>query len=494
MTVSEKAAQQQTPRVSSGERVWNEARWVSLSVCPVLLAAVVFVLARDELSDDALISLSYGRTLGLHGWWGMQPGVAANSQTSPLNALVLGGITALVRSVIIAAGLVWCGSVSMVTVFVDRLAARLGGSWWAGPAAGSLVACSPLMVATIGLETALVMGLVTGLAWAVVMRGPATVGALCGLLALARPDAVVFGLLAVVLVGRSWWRAAGVAAAVAAPWLVWSWWALGSAVPDTLLLKAGGVWPEPVGYGDHIVMFTMANGPLLYVMQHPSAALLTAAAVTLGLTGLVVLARTPGPGGRAAVLLGGGAAGYYTTMLALDPGPYVWYFGPSVMAVALAGMLGLAGVRGGGVLAGGLVAMTACLTLTSTPTVPESGNFASSAQYSAVASHLPSGPITVPGEIGALTFYCDGRCITVGNAFSERAAVVGAIRAKVDAMPGLVGMLARANFARLAMPPQIPAPVRLVNTADVDQPGALAWWPISTVWRGPMRMVLLPAT
>lgn len=77
---------------------------------PAAAGAAVFVAAYRGLTDDALITLSYARTLGLHGDLGMIPGVRANSQTSLLQALLPGGTTAVVRSMIVACGLVWIAS------------------------------------------------------------------------------------------------------------------------------------------------------------------------------------------------------------------------------------------------------------------------------------------------------------------------------------------------------------------------------------------------
>lgn len=451
--------------------------------------------ARDELSDDALISLSYGRTLGLHGWWGMQPGVEANSQTSPLNALLLGALTAATRSVIVAAGLIWVASIATIAGCVDFLADRLGLARWPGPVAGALVATSPVMVATIGLETALTVALVAVLACMAVVRGPLVVGALAGLVMLARPDAIAFTVAAIALCGARWWRAALAAAAVGTPWLMWSWWALGSVVPDTANKVGSGGWPEPLGIDGRQVMFTIWNGPLLYAYQHPTSALLIAGTIGVSAVGVVALvARRPGSARTAVlVILAGGGIGYHATMLVLDPQPFAWYYGPSLATWMLAGTVGLAAIEAAVLLAAAMVTAALAVTFTGpTPITPESGNFGTASQYAAVARELPGGPVEVLGEIGAITFYCDGRCLTVGNGFSERAVIAPELRQRADTARGLRGWLLRLNHAHLEVPPPIRAPVRVVNTPDIDTPAEMRHWPLRTVWRGPMRMVLLP--
>src|SRR5882724_10398342 len=60
-------------------------------------------LFRHALIDDAYITLQWARTLADSGTWGFYPGLTANSQTSPLNALLLAGLYAVIGDPVIAA-------------------------------------------------------------------------------------------------------------------------------------------------------------------------------------------------------------------------------------------------------------------------------------------------------------------------------------------------------------------------------------------------------
>src|SRR5262249_34337045 len=66
-----------------------------------LLAVVLFFylsLFRDALIDDAFITLRYVKTLVTDGTWGFFPGYVSNTATSPLNVLLLSGVSMVTRS------------------------------------------------------------------------------------------------------------------------------------------------------------------------------------------------------------------------------------------------------------------------------------------------------------------------------------------------------------------------------------------------------------
>ncbi|MDP9356265.1 MAG: hypothetical protein M3R02_13470, partial [Chloroflexota bacterium] len=87
-----------------------------------LLAVGLFWLVRGALIDDAYITLSYARNLATDLHWGLIPTERANSATSPLNVLLLGGATALLR---LGGGVhpVW----GLGVVFVGTAVAM---AWW----------------------------------------------------------------------------------------------------------------------------------------------------------------------------------------------------------------------------------------------------------------------------------------------------------------------------------------------------------------------------
>src|SRR5206468_742874 len=131
-------------------------------------------------------------------------------------------------------------------------------------AVGSLLV-NPLLLSTVGLEPYLTAALFAGLLRYGVARRAAAFGVVAGLCVLARPDT------AVVVIGA--------ALAVTLPWYVFSWFVLGSALPDTLVMKVGESWSA----------YRFWNGPLLYLTVYPAATVLAFLPVLAGLAALVRL-------------------------------------------------------------------------------------------------------------------------------------------------------------------------------------------------------------
>ena len=151
--------------------------WVWL---PALAAVVVFTVARDSLIDDAYITLGYARTLAEHGQWGLVPGIPSNTQTSPLNVLLVAALAIPTGSALVAAGVVWTSSVVAVGGFTGLPA---------GPVIPAALGITNLALAGLGIA-----GIVPGVLglWlesAVAMLATYIAG--CALGALARMDARV---------------------------------------------------------------------------------------------------------------------------------------------------------------------------------------------------------------------------------------------------------------------------------------------------------------
>lgn len=113
----------------------------------------------------------------------LAPVLIANSATSPLSVLLLGGISAILRDEVLAVGvlLVCCFTVAGIWLY------RIGGPVATALGVG-LLATSPLLVSTIGLESYLAITLMIGLVRFARTEAWWIVGALAGLLILARPD------------------------------------------------------------------------------------------------------------------------------------------------------------------------------------------------------------------------------------------------------------------------------------------------------------------
>ena len=112
------------------------------------------------------------------------------------------------------------------------------------------------------------------------------------------------------------------------PWSVLSWFWLGSAVPDTMVIKLGE------SMGDR----TFANGLYYFFEAYPFA--VTASLIPPALGVLVLLG-----GWRRAVaplhlVLGVGGLLHAGTYLLLNTAPYQWYYGPAIGALTMLGAVG----------------------------------------------------------------------------------------------------------------------------------------------------------
>lgn len=303
-------------------------------VRPDLVAAVVgavasgllFLLAHRSLIDDAYITLTYARNVAFHLHWGVIEQQTSNTATSPLNVWLLAAVTMLVRQPVVAVGVILMATSAAAAVWSARTARQAGVSWVAPVLTVFGLLASPLLGLTIGLETFIAASLVIGLAYYAVLGRPVA----AGLLVLTRPDLVVFAAVAVLGVAalrRQMVLVAGIAVLVVLPWHLISWVQLGSALPDTFLLKTGGE-----KWGDS---YDFANGWQLYGQAYPTATVLAAGPAVLGLLCLAAwmapALRRAVPDGHAVVVVTGiGGLAHLAAFAALGTAPYHWYYGPSV--------------------------------------------------------------------------------------------------------------------------------------------------------------------
>jgi hypothetical protein len=235
-----------------------------------------------------------------------------------------------------------------------------------------------------GMETQMAVAILLGAVLATMRRATVAAGILLGVCLLARPDFVLF--VGPALLGLFAWRrrdgvrAAGIAAAVVAPWLIFTTAYYGSPVPNTVrakslryhvdypgLLNPGEWWDfvsQQVGAREtwwHTFTPFLENG---FVTEAPILPFFSAAiAVTfigVGLIGAAVSWRTPG--WRPAV--GFMALFVAYRFVALPEGYYEWYYPPFTALLAICAGVGFThlaqlGPRTAGALALGLVALFA---------------------------------------------------------------------------------------------------------------------------------------
>lgn len=461
----------------------------------------LFLIGHRGLVDDGYITLSFARNLALHGEWAVTPGLLSNTATSPLHVLVLAAVTVVTRRPVMSLGFVLIASLAAAAMLTTFIARRYGWSWWAGPIVAVLLASSPLMASTLGLESFLLVALLLAVVNAVAYGRPGWVGAVCGLMVLARPDAGVFAVLAVVglvavirptgvAVFRTVLVPPAVALAVVAPWAAVSVWLFGTPIPDTLIWKTaqsqglGGTY-----YGDAVPLF----------FEHwPAATALSVGLVVLGVAALLGwLAWAPLH--PVTIVLGGGAVAHSAVMALLVVPPFTWYYAPTTACAALLVAFGLAALgrpspaaerwypherRGRRtvisaarltLLSGPVAALVAgCLAYAvshdyAEQSSPFHANYATAQQYAVLADRVPARSVlqTSHGEVGALAYFCD---CTVLDPLSDRGRLSPLIAEQLSG-PGIRGALLRGLYA--GWEPSEPVPARWQTV--VSDHGTRVW-------------------
>jgi hypothetical protein len=461
--------------------------------------AVAFWLMHRALGDDALITVSYARTLAASGTWGAFPGLTANTQTSPLNAWILAAGVALVGHPVLVAGIVFCVCLAGCGWLATALARRVDLSPTAGWLAVAIIATSPVLVATVGLEACVGSVVLLGVAVASTTHRTVVCGLLCGAAVLTRPDltvpAAVLALALVVVPDAAGNRrrpvhllaVAGIAAVVALPWHVWSWFDLGDAVPDTTWVRTGD------RSGPSII-----PAVAVWVRLYPAAAIGSLLPVVLALGCAAWAVRYRGrPWGRTVLLLVAAGWAHLLALQIIHAQGAGWYYAPIVTCSAAAVGLTAAAV-GRTIAVGGLVAVGGLGLLgllTSGPlpwtAAPLVANYARTEQYAAIAREL--GPLTGgqavegPGEVGALAYYGTVPVLD----FLTEPEQTDAVMAKRAAEGGLRAELMRWSTVHRRSVPAISTPWRLTWGSSGTPAGRVVRvWPIDSPNRGPDTIVL----
>lgn len=458
--------------------------------------AVLFALTRRGLTDDAMITLSYARTLAETGTWGVESGFVANTQTSPANAIALGAITAVTHRPGLAVGVLLVAALALTGWWTVRIADELAISRWTAPTLLVLLTTSPLLISTVGLEAYLGVAVLIGTVRYSLARRDIAVGVLVGLAVLVRPDlAVPAAALAVGLarpVRRRLATMVGVAVGVALPWHVLAWVALGGFLPDTTWVKTA-----------HVDGPSILGGPvdfmaLYYPGATPVAALPVVAALSCAI-GWVVHNRASDTARTVVVLVAAGWA-HLLALAAIGAVGMSWYYAPIVATgcAAVALTLGAAGARVAVAVSAVLVGLGAAGIVAWGPLpwtwLPMVANVAESGQYAQIGRELGlltgGEPVEGPGEVGALAFHSD---VAVLDFLSDPART-DALLARERALAGPM----RRTVMDLSAAWRRPTPMAPLRWALVfaDQPAPTAGrvvhsWPVSTPVRGPDRVLLV---
>jgi hypothetical protein len=466
-------------------------------------SALVFALVSSHLIDDTYITLSYAKNLAFHAHWGLIEQGTANTATSPLNVLALAAVTFVVRDAVLAAGIVFVAAQVLLVLGLRRLGERTGLPPAFAPLTFALLLVNPLLLSSVGLEVALGA---TGVVWTLVYAGerrPSRLGVVIGLLALVRIDLLLIAAVLFAARREFWtgiWRTAFAALAVMLPWFGFSWLVLGSAVPDTLVIKISQQSWGP---------FSFTNGPLLYWRNFPVEAALSFLPLLLaGLVGTawVVQYRRGSETARRLTpfaALAVASALHYLAYSRLGVPPYHWYYAPSIIGATIflvaCACAAPDRVRRGTWTAAGavLAASVAVYALPGLPRqfAPITSNHASTTEYREIGQELAAiahgRKVETAGEVGALAYACDCELV---DEFSDRGAVDPAITETKRLSGEVSRALLEANFHNFdhSVTPASPDLV-LATTRRAPPPAALASWRIDSPWMGAQNLYLVPA-
>ncbi len=474
------------------------------------VGAVLFLVVHRALIDDSYITLTYVRNVAADLHWGLVPTEEANSATSPFNVLSLATVTWLVSVVtgdvrpVLALGIATVAWAALLAGTAAATAQRLGRSGAWSLALLAVVLANPFVNSAIGLEVLPIAALLAALTATAVAGRPVLFGLVAGVLVLTRLDmGLVVAAVYLLTPAVRGWRAPVVATAVCLPWFAFSWSQLGSAIPDTFVIKTLQRSFGGIGFADGLWTLWLDRGVLPLSIALVPALAGIAVAVALAVPG--VRRRHPGVAGPLAGLVVGGLAWFGAYALLQVP-PYQWYYVPTTVALGTAGVLGAAvllpstrAVRLGApvglaVLAGVLLAVTAGGRPVPWDRPVYFGNLALPEEYlaigAAVGEIVGDDVVAAPGEIGTLAYACGCRMV---DQFSDRGLAVELVEQRTEQAGPVLRALLDANFARLDTGDEPLAPRwRLTWTPEAPPPPGSPSWPTDSPATGPARLYLLP--
>lgn len=493
----------------SVQRVWAPA------LLGAALALFVSWFTHTSLTDDAYISLAAARNLAEHGHWGVVESLTANTSTSPLNVIVLGlftWLTALFGTaapvVALAITNVLCGVV--IGCSADSISRSLRISRWYGAAVTTLALLNPFVLSAVGLEVLFSgAGLLALTATALSGRHLAF-GVVAGLLVLVRLDLIVCVVVVAVFtqaVRRHMPTTLVVFGVVSAPWYLFSWVVLGSAIPDTFLIKSGQA-------GD-VGGYNYFTGPAMFFESQPVASLAAFGPAAVGVA--IALIRPFIRTVREAIpvqLWALAAAGitYYAAYSLLNTVPYHWYYVVPTVALGCFSVFAAAALttrttphdterdteRRSRVTIVSALAAVFAVGVVAITVVSDSGhgapwkqpvifgNWASAEDYAQIGREVGAivgdAPVRSPGEIGTLAYFCD---CTIVDEFSDRGLIIAdRLLPRLDQSGTLSRLILRANYANLDYGQRPVQPEYRLDWVAGDSGGRAWTWQVEPAGRG----------
>lgn len=314
----------------------RQSRLVTWFLLLQALAALMWVsVFWGKSYDDPYITFRYARNLAEGNGPVYNIGERVQSSTTPLYVLTLaliglGWPDYPATAVILTAMGMWAGSRFLFLLFRQR------GHPTAGAFAALLLLWAPLMLSTASSEICLYVGLTLG-AFYFYSRGQLSLAmAMAGLVALARPDGALVGMVLVahsVLTRKAApWRELVLYAAIVAPWYLFAWVYYGSPLPVTL------------GAKQHQALLAESRGflgGLLRLLQDYGRNLIYWPCLPLGVIGLVRIWRED----RTWLPLLSWTGAYVVAYTALGVSRYFWYYSPLMPAMIVLVTCGLLEIK-----------------------------------------------------------------------------------------------------------------------------------------------------
>ncbi|MEK8073001.1 hypothetical protein [Rhodococcoides navarretei] len=457
------------------------------------LLTVQFVLLKDALIDDAYIGLGYAQNFGFHFQWALVESIPSNTATSALNVIASGTVTALVRDPVLACGIVYVMSGSVLAVSLRQVFVTVNLPPRGGVLAAGLVLVNPLMMSTIGMESTLLVAVLGVSLLSIVRSRPVSFGVAAALLVLTRPDTILL-LLPLALSFRAlraqWVRALAAFASICGAWYLISWILLGSVIPDTFFIKA----VQRSWEGE-----TFANGVFLFLQRTPTMTIMSIVPVVAGASALLfslsyaLYRRYLRPELRVFVSAAVGGLLVFAGYSVIGVPPYHWYFVPTVATLSIflvafvytrTGILHAVGVA---VLVTAIVVSGAVIFFRADKAVPPiTTNWTSAQQYEVLGRELGAlvgtELVELDGEAGTIAYYC--RCRAV-NVFSDQGFMNARIQEQQSQIPSLAKPILDVNWHfRDWSRGQQPTRYFLAASTEPGPPGAIRSWRVTSQWIG----------
>lgn len=209
-----------------------------LAIVPLLLSLALRGLAYD----DAYITYRYAKNILTGNGFVYNMGEQVLGTTTPLYTLLLAGLGRLFPDIPTLSRLIgtssWSGAAILVYLSGRRMGSQLGGLVGA-----ALVALSPLVLSSLGMETPLYVFLFAGALFFYLRGSLVHCTIFLALLLLTRGDGVL--LAGVIGIHYTWrhrripWRPVALYLIITAPWFIYSTLTFGSPFPNSLAAKMG---------------------------------------------------------------------------------------------------------------------------------------------------------------------------------------------------------------------------------------------------------------